>query len=83
MKKIFYIVLVIVILMVIGQFLKNNIPASAQNAPATPTQAVVEESAVVTEDEDGNMVVDGEVVEDIEEENPSATSDEQETVISE
>lgn len=83
MKKIFYIVLVIIILLVIGQFLKSNIPASAQTAPATPTQAVVEENAVVTEDEEGNMVVDGEVVEDIEEENPSATSDEQETVISE
>ena len=84
MKKLFYIVLVIVILLVIGQLLRSNIPAAAPtDAETVRIDTVVEDSAVVTEDENGNMVVDGEIVEDIEEENPSATSDEQETIISE
>ncbi len=83
MKKLFYIVLVIIILMVVGQLLKNNMPATAEPADGAGVEAVVEEQAVVTEDENGNMVVDGEVVEDIEEENPSVTADEQETVIQE
>lgn len=83
MKKLFYIVLVIVILLVIGQLLRNNLPATAQTTESIGVDTIVEENAVVTEDADGNMVVDGEVVEDIEEENPSATSDEQETIISE
>ncbi len=96
MKKLFYIVLVIVILMVIGRLLKkehntlNAEPAVAaettgqnEEKTAPKIQAVIEEQSVVTEDEDGNMSVDGEVVEDIEEENPSATANDGETIINE
>ena len=78
MKKIFYIILVIVILLVAGRMLKDQ---TAETAPTAAT--VVEHQPVVAEDENGNMTVDGEIVEDVEEENPEATANQEETIIQE
>ncbi len=78
MKKIFYIILVIVILLVAGRLLKDQ---TAETVPATAT--TVEHQPVVAEDENGNMTVDGEIVEDVEEENPEATANQEETIIQE
>ena len=78
MKKIFYIALVLVALMVIGRLLNRK---PIENA-AVEYQATIEKQPIVKEDANGNMTVDGEIVEDIEETNPSETSDEEETVIS-
>ena len=77
MKKIFYIVLVIFALLIIGQFVKQE--------TATPIQ---EEVVVVEEGTIANDVIgDGEVVEEEAEEvvetNPEATADEDETVVEE
>ena len=78
MKKIFYIALVLVALMVIGRLLNHK---PIENA-TVEYQATIEKQPIVKEDANGNMTVDGEIVEDIEETNPSETSDEEETVIS-
>ncbi len=77
MKKIFYIVLVIVALLIIGQFVKQEVAT-----PATEEVVVVEEGTIAND-----VVSDGEVVEeeaeDVVETNPEATSDEDETVVEE
>lgn len=67
MKKLFYIVLVIVVLMVIGRFIKqgNNIPAAGPAAEViaveteTPETAAIDEVAV---DENGNVIAEEEIV---------------------
>lgn len=97
MKKLFYIVLVIVLLMVISSFVKKNLQE----------KATVQETAVVVdvvEDCDCNVIrecdpedkeciarlkecgceeSDDAPVEDVEEENPEMTQDEGETIINE
>ena len=61
MKKIFYIALVLVALMVIGRLLNRK---PIENA-TVEYQATIEKQPIVKEDANGNMTVDGEIVEDI------------------
>lgn len=91
MKKIFYAILIIVILLVGYRLLQNSASSKTEvSAAATGVQTPKEDndamediSAVITEDSDGNMSVDGQPVEDIVEENPEHTADEEETIIQE
>lgn len=91
MKKIFYLILIIVIILVIGRLVnKSPTPAVETNIAAVEIAAVESvneatdtETAIVTEDSEGNMSVDGQPVEDIEEENPEDTAGEEETIIQE
>lgn len=92
MKKLFYIVLVIVALMVIGRFVKQGnqtVPAEIVAVEEiTPEAVIVEEVAV---DENGNTISEEEVItddsveaiEDIEEANPDETGEDGETVVKE
>lgn len=86
MKKIFYLILIVVIILVIGR-LVNKSPTPAVETNIVAVEAVNEaadaETAVITEDSEGNMSVDGQPVEDIEEENPEDTAGEEETIIQE
>ena len=70
MKKLFYIVLILIAFMVIGRLLAGNKTAERMSATAE-YQATIEKQPIVTEDAEGNMTVDGEVVEDIEETDPA------------
>ncbi len=86
MKKIFYLILIIVIILVIGRLVnKSPTPAVETNIAAVESvnEATDTETAIVTEDSEGNMSVDGQPVEDIEEENPEDTAGEEETIIQE
>lgn len=78
MKKLFYIVLVIVILLVIGQFVKQETAA-----PMPDEEIVVVEEGVIHDE----VLNDGEVIEedaeDVVESNPETTADEDETIIQE
>ena len=78
MKKLFYIVLVIVILLVIGQFVKQETAA-----PVPDEEIVVFEEGVIHDE----VLNDGEVIEedaeDVVESNPETTADEDETIIQE
>ena len=86
MKKIFYIVLVIVALLVIAQFVKNN---QTQDVVVEGAEVVsVNEAAdgTVTAEDDAVVADDeGDAVEsvDVVEENPSATASEDETIVNE
>ena len=95
MKKLFYIVLVIVVLLVIAQFVKQE---SAAPVPAEDVAVVVEEGSVAPDTMgDGevveeatsspDMMGDGQVVEEEAEEvievNPEETAGEDETVVQE
>ncbi len=97
MKKLFYIVLVIVVLLVISKLVKNEAPVineepaavvidenvTAQMLPETDSNG----EALVAEPVNPDAIGDGEVVEEeaeeVIEENPSATADEDETIIKE
>lgn len=90
MKKLFYIVLIVVALFVISQVIKNK--QAETTAPAvdavdtveaveTNDGVVIEEDAIAI-DEDTGAVVEEEAVEVIEE-NPDATSGDDETVVKE
>ena len=97
MKKLFYIVLVIVVLLIISKLVKNEAPAindepaavvidenvTAQVLPQTDSNGEV----LVTEPVNPDAIGDGEVVEEeaeeVVEENPSATADEDETIVKE
>lgn len=91
MKKLFYIVLVVAILLAVGYFVKNEAPV-AENTPEVPVaEETVDAEAIgnmeiETEDaetlNDGE-IVDGEAAEEVEEVNPDETADEDETVIEE
>ena len=78
MKKLFYIVLVIVVLLVIGQLVKQEV-----SAPAPEDEIVVVEEGIIGDE----VLNDGEVVEeeaeDVVESNPEETADEDETIIQE
>ncbi len=93
MKKLVYIILVVAILLTIGYFVKQD-PAAVEETPSAPEAALVEEenanidaeaiSNMTIETENAEVVSDGEVVdEEIEEDNPSETSDEDETIVTE
>lgn len=97
MKKLFYIVLVVVVLMVISKLVKNDAPVindepaavvieenvTAQVLPATGADGEV----LIAEPVNPDAIGDGEVVEEeaeeVVEENPAATADEDETIIKE
>ncbi len=93
MKKLFYIVLVIVVLLVISRFIKNSNETVPTAEPAVVAEEVVVdenakgepiavEDVVVAEpdaDVDAGEEVDGTIVET----NPEATQDEDETIVSE
>lgn len=81
MKKLFYIVLILVTLMVIGQLLNRKVKPTTENNSATEFQANIETQPIIKEDADGNMTVDGEIVEEIEETDPTKTSNEEETIL--
>lgn len=91
MKKLFYIILVVIVLLVISKFVKNEAPISANTAePAAVEETVNTEeiSNMVVEPADSDNLSDGEVVEDgvieeVEEVNPDQTADEDETIIAE
>lgn len=78
MKKLFYIVLIIVVLLVIGQFVKQEI-----STPAPEDEIVIVEEGIVQDE----VLSDGEVVEeeaeDVIESNPEETADEDETIVQE
>lgn len=78
MKKIFYLILTIVLILAVARIISGG-----SNGRRLPLEETAENYPVVKEDADGNMTVDGEVVEDIVEENPAVTADEEETVIQE
>lgn len=85
MKKVIYIVIVLVILLGLSALLRNNQPEPAVVEEtiavvetAEPDVAVVDEAEVVVVDEEPA----GEAV-DVVEENPEQTADEDETVIEE
>ncbi len=85
MKKIFYIVLVIVILLVIGRFVKqeNSAPVADENTVVEET--IVDENAISAA-ANPDAIGDGEVVEEAEEVvevNPEETADEDETIVNE
>mgnify|MGYP000767518730 CR=1 FL=1 len=90
MKKLFYIVLVIVVLLVIARLVKNEAPAVAEpeavaveETVAVPGDIAGEIDAVVAEPANPDALSDGEVVEEVEEVNPGETADEDETIINE
>ena len=75
MKKIFYIVGLIIFFLVSAKL----------NGEAEKSINIHQNDAteVVTEDENGNMSINGEIVEEVEETNPSITANEEETIIQE
>lgn len=92
MKKLFYIILVIVILLVISRFVKNEAPAPVE--PDVVVEETVEEianapisDAEIAEPANSDALGDGEVIEveseEVEETNPAETADEDETIIEE
>lgn len=89
MKKLFYIVLVIVALMVISRFVKQGnqtVPAEVIGVEEVMPDVVAAEEVAV--DENGNIISEEDVIsedeaEDIEEANPDETGDDHETVIKE
>lgn len=92
MKKLFYIILVIVILLVISRFVKNEAPAPVE--PDVVVEETVEEianapisDAEIAEPANPDALGDGEVIEveseEVEETNPDETADEDETIIEE
>ena len=92
MKKLFYIILVIVILLVISRFVKNEAPAPVE--PVVVVEETVEEianapisDAEIAEPANPDALGDGEVIEveseEVEETNPAETADEDETIIEE
>lgn len=92
MKKLFYIILVIVILLVISRFVKNEAPALVE--PDVVVEETVEEianapisDAEIAEPANPDALGDGEVIEveseEVEETNPAETADEDETIIEE
>ena len=88
MKKLFYIILVIVILLVISRFVKNEAPAPVE--PDVVVEETVEEianDAEIAEPANPDALGDGEVIEveseEVEETNPAETADEDETIIEE
>lgn len=67
MKKLFYIVLVIVVLMVIGRFIKqgNQVPAAEPATEVIAVEAETPEAAAVDEvavDENGNVIAEEEII---------------------
>lgn len=80
MKKLFYIVLVIVVLLVIAQFVKQE---SAAPVPAEDVAEVVVEESSVAPDMMGDGQVVEEEAEDVVEVNPEETADEDETIVQE
>lgn len=89
MKKLFYIVLVIVALMVISRFVKQGnqtVPAEIIGVEEVVPDGVVADEVAV--DENGNViseeeVIDEEEAQDVEEVNPEETGDDHETIIKE
>ena len=92
MKKLIYIILVIVILLVISRFVKNEAPAPVE--PDVVVEETVEEianapisDAEIAEPANPDALGDGEVIEveseEVEETNPAETADEDETIIEE
>lgn len=85
MKKLFYIALVIVLLLVIGKLVKQD--ASLKNVPAAAVETSAEINAVVADPLNPDVIGDGEVIDDeaeeVEETNPDETADEDETIIKE
>ena len=92
MKKLFYIILVIVILLDISRFVKNEAPAPVE--PDVVVEETVEEianapisDAEIAEPANPDALGDGEVIEveseEVEETNPAETADEDETIIEE
>lgn len=79
MKKLLYIIITLVILLGIGAWLKTQ--KTETIAPNVITE--VEKQPIVKEDEHGNMTVDGEVVEDVEEDMPEDTGGDEETIVNE
>lgn len=78
MKKLFYIVLLVVILMVAAHFAKNYQSAKNPGITAVEDVVTVEENGIT--DDSGDAI--GEIIEeDIVEENPDATADDHETII--
>ncbi len=89
MKKLFYIILVVAILLAVSFFVKNEAPV-AENVPEVPVaEETVDAEAIGnmeinTEDAENisdGEIVDGEAVEEVEELNPNETADEDETVV--
>ena len=80
MRKLLYIIITLIILLAIGAWLKSQRTDTATTSVMTTE---VEKQPVVTEDAEGNMTVDGEVVEDVEENMPEDTGGEEETIINE
>ena len=76
MRKLLYIIITLIILLAIGAWLKSQRTDTATTSVMTTE---VEKQPVVTEDAEGNMTVDGEVVEDVEENMPEDTGGEEET----
>lgn len=85
MKKLFYIALVIVLLLVIGKLAKQD--ASVKNVPAATVETSADINAVVADPLNPDVIGDGEVIdeeaEEVEETNPDETADEDETIIKE
>lgn len=85
MKKLFYIALVIVLLLVIGKLVKQD--SSLKNVPAAAVETSADINAVVADPLNPDVIGDGEVVDDeaeeVEETNPDETADEDETIIKE
>lgn len=75
MKKIFYIVGLIIVFLVIAK-----LTGEAEKSINIHQNDATE---VVMEDENGNMSINGEIVEEVEETNPSITANEEETIIQE
>ncbi len=84
MKKIFYIVLVIVVLLVIGRLIKQD--ATTADEGVTVEETIVDENAL-SASTNPDAIGDGEVVEeeaeDVVEVNPEQTADEDETIVKE
>lgn len=80
MRKLLYIIITLIILLAIGAWLKSQRTDTAATSVMTTE---VEKQPVVTEDAEGNMTVDGEVVEDVEENMPEDTGGEEETIVNE
>ncbi len=84
MKKLFYIVLVLIVLMVAGRVLKSHFAPTAATTESTETVTTgINKQPVVEEDEHGNVTVDGEAVEEVEENTPEDTGGEEETIVAE
>ena len=80
MRKLLYIIITLIILLAIGAWLKSQRTDTATTSVMTTE---VEKQPVVTEDAEGNITVDGEVVEEDEENMPEDTGGEEETIINE